>query len=285
MSETLTVNPLSEVMGAEILGVDLTSGPQPNTMALIKDAFLKHRLLIIRDQKVEKQHLRDFASAFGPIETHAVALKGVEGEALAGVHYITNLDSNGVPVEKPIVNSNYFWHSDKSFLPVPSLTTMLYAVEIPPSGGDTQFADMTRAYAALSDDDKALIEGRTVVQSLAHMREVTGNAPPTAEEMENAPPVEHPLVRTHPETGEKSLYLGMYAAEIQGLANDDSKALLERLSAHATEERFIFTQKWQPHDLVLWDNRCLMHRAVANYEMGQHRRILMRVVVKGTRPV
>ena len=254
-------------------------------MALIKDAFLKYRLLIIRDQKVEKQHLRDFASAFGPIETHAVALKGVEGESLAGVHYITNLDSNGVPVEKPIVNSNYFWHSDKSFLPVPSLTTMLYAVEIPPSGGDTQFADMTRAYEALSDDDKALLEGRTVVQSLAYMREVTGNAPPTAEEMENAPPVEHPLVRTHPETGEKSLYLGMYASEIQGLPKDNGKALLARLSAHATEERFIFTQKWQPHDLVLWDNRCLMHRAVANYEMGRHRRILMRVVVQGTRLV
>ena len=283
--DAIKVNALSDVMGAEVLGVDLTKGPQERAMAVIKEAFLKHKLLIIRGQALERQHLHAFASAFGPIETHAVALKGVEGEALAGVHYITNLDANGVPVEKPIVNSNYFWHSDKSFLPVPSLATMLYAVEIPPSGGDTQFADMTRAYAALSDEDKKSLDGKRVVQSLEHMRKVTGNAPPTAEEKENAPPVEHPLVRTHPETGEKSLYLGMYAAEIVGMNQDESTALLERLSAHATEPRFIFTQKWQPHDLVLWDNRCLMHRAVANYDMGRHRRILMRVVVTGTKPV
>jgi taurine dioxygenase len=276
--------PLSDVMGAEVIGADLRDGGGAGHIEAIKKAFLKHHLLVVRDQHLERKDLHAFASRFGPIETHSVALKGVEGEQLKGVHYITNLDANGVPVEKPVVNSNYFWHSDKSFLPEPALTTMLYAVEVPPSGGDTQFANMTRAYDALSQEDKRRIDGLRVVQSLEHMRKATGNVPPTAEELKDAPPVEHPLVRTHPETGGKSLFLGMYSGAIAGLPEKEGRELLDRLTAHATQDRFVFTQKWKPNDLVLWDNRCLMHKAVANYAMGQHRRILMRVVVKGNAP-
>ena len=276
--------PLSDVMGAEIVGADLRGGGSSMTIEAIKKAFLKYHLLVVRDQHIEKQDLHAFACQFGPIETHAVALKGIEGEQLKGVHYITNLDANGVPVEKPVVNSNYFWHSDKSFLPEPALVTMLYAVEVPPSGGDTQFANMIKAYEALSEEDKRKIGELHVVQSLEHMREVTGNVPPTPEELRDAPPVEHPLVRTHPETGQKSLYLGMYSGSIAGLPEEEGRELLERLTEHATQDRFVFTQQWQPNDLVLWDNRCLMHRAVANYAMGRHRRILMRVVVKGNAP-
>lgn len=284
-TDGISVVPLSDVMGAEVIGVDLRGGGSPNEIAVIKDSFLKHHLVVVRGQTLEKADLYNFASKFGQIETHAVALKGVEGEQLAGVHFITNLDANGVPVEKPVINSNYFWHSDKSFLPEPALTTMLYAVEVPPSGGDTKFANMTKAYEELSVADKAKIANLRVVQSLEYMRNSTGNAPPTPEELKNAPSVEHPLVRTHPETGEKSLYLGMYSGSIAGMDEKEGRELLDRLSEHATQERFVFTQKWNPHDLVLWDNRCLMHKAVANYAMGQHRRILMRVVVRGDKPI
>jgi alpha-ketoglutarate-dependent taurine dioxygenase len=116
------------------------------------------------------------------------------------------------------------------------------------------------------------------------MRSSTGNAPPTEEEKIAAPPVVQPLVRTIPETGRKALFLGMYASHIDGMDEQEGRALLAELTAHATSERFVYTHQWRHGDLVLWDNRCTMHRAVANFEMGRHRRILMRCVVKGDAP-
>jgi alpha-ketoglutarate-dependent taurine dioxygenase len=215
------------------------------------------------------------------LEPHAVALKQFDGEAIAGVHFISNLDANGVPVEKPVINSNYFWHSDKSYLPEPALATFLCAQEIPPSGGDTQFANLTAAYEALPAEATARIDGLKVVHSLEYMRISTGNAPPTAEEKVAAPPVANPLVRVHPKTGRKGLFLGMYASHIVGMDEGEGRCLLDELTAHATSPPFVYTHQWRPGDLVVWDNRCSMHRAVANFEMGRHRRILMRCVVKG----
>ena len=114
------------------------------------------------------------------------------------------------------------------------------------------------------------------------MRTATGDRPATEAEKQAAPPVTHPLVRTHPETGEHSLYLGMYCSHVVGMAPEKSRALLDGLLAHSTQPRFVYTHRWQPGDLVFWDNRCLLHRAVANYDMGHSRRVLQRLVVKGS---
>ena len=275
------VTRLPGAFGAELVGLDLSRPITPGSSAAVQAAFLEHALLVIRDQKIDRAAMKRFAETFGELEPHAVALKQFDGQAIAGVHLISNLDANGVPVEKPVINSNYFWHSDKSYLPRPALATFLCAQEIPPSGGDTQFANMAAAYAALPAETKARIEGLKVVHSLEYMRISTGNAPPTAEEKIAAPPVVNPLVRVHPGTGRKGLFIGMYASQIVGMEEAEGRRLIDELTAHATGPRFVYTHQWRPGDLVVWDNRCTMHRAVANFEMGRHRRILMRCVVKG----
>lgn len=278
----IVFRPLSGVLGAECDTLDLSRPLDPDTADAVRAAFRRHHLLVIRNQSLDKERMYRFAELFGPIESHMIRL--ADGSKWDAVHTITNLDAAGNPVAKPFISSNYFWHTDKSFLPEPSLLTMLQAVELPPDGGDTQFADMTKAYDALPEATKQRIAGLKTVQSLEFMRRYTGSAPPTEDDIAAAPPIAHPLVRTHPETGRKSLYIGMYSSHIEGMPEEEGRALLEELLAHATQDQFIFTQKWQVGDLVFWDNRCLLHRAVANFEMGKHRRVLMRVVVKGDVP-
>ncbi|MCW2241929.1 TauD/TfdA dioxygenase family protein [Azospirillum canadense] len=274
--------PLSGALGAETDAIDLSRPLDAATIEAVRTAFREHHLLVIRNQSLDKERMYRFAELFGPIESHMIRL--ADGSKWDAVHTITNLDAAGNPVAKPFISSNYFWHTDKSFLAEPSLLTMLHAVELPPNGGDTQFADMTKAYDALPDATKRRIDGLKSVQSLEFMRRYTGSAPPTEDDIAAAPPIAHPLVRTHPETGRKSLYIGMYSSHIEGMPEEDGRALLEELLAHATQDRFLYTHTWQLGDLVFWDNRCLLHRAVANFEMGKHRRVLMRIVVKGTVP-
>ena len=273
------IRPFPGGLGAEIRGVDLN---RPFTGAIgecIQDAFLLHHLVVVRDQELTKDRMGEFAALFGEIEGNV--FRNPDGSTLAAIHEISNLDAEGRPAENSYVKSNYHWHTDKSYTPVPALLTMLHAIELPQSGGDTQFADMTSAYDALSDDDKRRIAGLFVVHSLQYMRESTGDRPPTDAERAAAPPVTHPLVRTHPQTGQKSLFLGMYCSHVVGLDASESRALLDRLLAHATQPRFMYTHRWQPGDLVFWDNRCLLHRAVANYDMDKSRRVLQRLVVRG----
>ena len=147
---------------------------------------------------------------------------------------------------------------------------MLHAVELPPSGGDTEFANTALAYDALPEPMKRHIAGLRVVFRPAFDASLPG--------------AEHPLVRTHPETGRKSLYIGNHSTGVAGLPEAAGAALLHELLAHATQPRFIYTQRWRLGDLVMWDNRCLLHRAVANYEVTCHRRVMHRSVVKGSVP-
>ena len=272
--------PLSDVCGAECDSIDLANLTDAALDAIMQ-GFRRHHVLVLRDQAVDDRHLESFALKFGQVEQHYI--QKADGKLMEAVHTITNFDATGKPSTRPFINSNYYWHSDKSYLAVPSLMTMLYAVELPPDGGgDTQFADMTAAYAALPEARKREIENLRVVQSLEYMRSSLGDRPPTEAEKLRAPPVEQPLVRQHQETGEKSLYLGMYSSHIVGMSETEGRALLKELEAHATQPQFIYTHRWRLHDVVLWDNRCLMHRAVANYAMDKHRRVLKRVCVQGT---
>jgi taurine dioxygenase len=266
--------------GAEISGIDLRQPISESLREQILTAFAVHHLLIFRGQQLGKDRMGEIAAMFGEVEGNV--FRNPDGSTLEAIHQISNLDAAGRPAENPYLKSNYFWHSDKAYLPVPALLTMLHAVELPPSGGDTQFADMIQAYASLSDEAKQQIAGLRVMHSLEYMRLSTGDRPPTDEERLAAPPVVHPLVRTHPETGEKSLFLGMYCSHVVGMDRAAGRALLDRLLAHATQQSFVYTQRWLPGDLVIWDNRCLLHRAVANYDMAANRRVLLRLVVKGS---
>jgi alpha-ketoglutarate-dependent taurine dioxygenase len=274
--------PLGGGFGAVCAGFDLARPLAAEARTTILAAFVKHQLLVFRAQALSADAMRDFAAAFGEVEGNI--FRKPDGSTLEDVHIISNLGASGLPDEDSYIKSNYNWHTDKSYLPVPALMTMLQAIELPPHGGDTEFADMTRAYAALPAELRSRIDGLEAIHSFEYMRSSTNDRPLTAAERAATPPVPHPLVRTHPETGEKSLYLGMYCSHIAGMDEAEGRALIQRLQAHATSAPFMYVHRWQPGDLVLWDNRCLLHRATMGFDSKKHRRVLQRAVVRGTAP-
>ncbi len=286
MAETVPAarlgNRLSPAGGAEITGADLSQPISPEFAATIRQALLDHRVVVVRDQALSKQQQHDFTLNFGEIEDH-VARHSDSRYAI--VHSVSNLDADGNPTDALETRGNYFWHTDKSYHAVPSLMTMLHAAELPPAGGDTQFANMVLAYRALPQAMKDRLAGLRAIHSWEASRLASGSRPASEAEKRERPPVSHPIVRTHPETGEKALYIGTHAAGgVEGLGAADGKQLLADLLAHATQPQFVYTHHWRPGDLVIWDNRALLHRALANYEMGRHRRVLHRTVVRGTAP-
>lgn len=280
---TLAIGPrLSAAAGVAITGVDLSRPLSPAEREAIHAAFLEHHVLVFRDQDLSKEAQLEFTRQFGEIEEHVGRHAAAARYGL--VHMVTNLDEDGKPTTKLVQSGNYHWHTDKSYHAVPSLMTLLHAKELPPVGGNTQFANMAVAYDALSDEVKQGIAAMRVVHSWAASRRRAGAPPPSAIEMQERPPVAHPLVRTHPETGAKTLYIGNHASHIEGLPEAEGDALLQQLLDHATQPPFVYTHQWRDGDLVMWDNRCLLHRALANYEMAKHRRVLHRTVVTGTVP-
>lgn len=281
--DKMQIRTLSDVLGAEITGIDLSILPSaPPIRERIISAFEAYHLVAVRDQKLTPQQQYDFSITFGELEQSIAEY--ADGSQYPLVNTVSNLDSSGKPSEKPYSNYNYYWHSDKAFFKTPSLITMLHAIEIPRSGGDTQFANMIKAYDALPGAMKRRIEGLRVIHSLEYMRKSLGGRPPTKTELERSPPIAHPLVRIHPPTGKRSLFLGMYCAEIVGLPSAEGRALLDELQAHATQPQFVYTHKWRVGDLVFWDNRCLLHRAIPNYDMSTERRLLNRTCIRGEAP-
>ena len=283
MRTALATRRLSAVAGAEITGVDLAEPLTPSLKDAITAAFLEHHVLVFREQHLTADAQHALTLHFGEIEGHVARLP--DGRPLPLVHTVHNLDAEGRPTDEADGNGNYAWHTDKSYHAEPSLMTMLHALELPPAGGDTQFANTALGYAALPEETKREIADLRVEHSWEASRRNLGAKPITEEQRRERPPVIHPLVRTHPDTGVKSLYLGLHTSHVVGMDRTEGRALLDRLLAHTTQPAFVYAHRWQSGDLVLWDNRCLLHRAVRNYEMAKHRRILQRTVVRGTVPV
>ena len=273
---------LSPAGGVAITGADLSHPLAPEFRDAVMAAFREHHVLVFRDQDLSKDEQLAFTRHFGEIEEHVARHSAADRYGL--VHVITNVGEDGELTTKLMQVGNYLWHTDKSYHAMPSLATVLHARELPPTGGDTQFANMAMAYEALPEETKRRIAGLRAVHSWAASRRRAGAPPPSEIEMRERPPVDHPLVRTHPETSAKSLYLGNHASHIVGMPDDEGEALLLELLDHATQPRFVYTHHWRDGDLVMWDNRCLLHRALDNYEMTKHRRILNRTVVTGTAP-
>ena len=277
-----TVRRISDVAGAEIAGIDLSEPISRETADAIIRAMEEFHVVAFRDQNLTKDQQYDFTLNFGEIEGHVG--RKADGTQYPIVHTVTNLDDKtGKPTVAPHTNGNYSWHTDKSYHAVPSLLTMLHAIEIPPDGGDTLFASMVLAYDALSDAEKKSLEGLRCTHSWEASRRNTGNKPATEVQKRERPPVSHPLVRTHA-SGRKSLYLGMHIDCIEGMDYDEGRALLADLLERATAEQFVYRHQWHVGDLTLWDNRVLLHRADRNYDMAAHPRILHRTVVVGPVP-
>jgi taurine dioxygenase len=268
--------------GAEIGGIDLGAEVSAAAFAAIRAALLRHKVLTFRDQHLDDDRHLAFAARFGPLEGHIN--RSSRHDRLPSIQIFGNVDAAGRPTGVHPERGTLVWHTDKSYVARPSLLTIIRSPTVARQGGDTLFADMERAYAGLEPARKDRLDGLRVVHDWKRSREKSGERPATAEEIEAAPPVDHPLVRTHPETGAKSLYIGNHTSHVLGMARAEGETLLADLERHATQERFVYRHRWRDNDVLMWDNRCTMH-CVTPYDAAAERRVVHRAVVQGDVPV
>ena len=274
----MKVRRLAGAVGAEISGVDLT---QPISVALakdIRDVLLAHEVIFLRDQPLSSQQFMDFANAMGePVEYPFV--KGIDG-----FPHIIEVKK----LEHERVNFGGVWHSDTTYLDLPPMGSMLLAKEIPPFGGDTLFASQYAAYEALSDTMQRLLTGLQGINSSAKADvSKTREDRLSTDGKVSAPKSftsKHPVVRTHPETGRKALYVNVaHTSGIEGLTDLESASLLKFLFDHQIKPEFTCRWAWEPNALAFWDNRCVQHNPVNDYH--GYRRVLHRITLQGDKPV
>jgi alpha-ketoglutarate-dependent 2,4-dichlorophenoxyacetate dioxygenase len=262
----ITVCPVTPGFAAEIGDVDLSAPLAPSDVADIKAAFATYAVLIFPEQQLSADQHLDFARHFGPLET-TLALHRKDAQLRVRKEFadVSNLAPNNEVWSKESRQrmfqlGNRLWHTDSSFKRLPALASLLYARSIPPIGGHTEFADERAAYDALPEAMKRRLDGLVAEHSIFNSRAKLGFTDFSAEEKQGLPPVPQVLVRTLPESGRKALYLASHAGRILGMNEQEGRALIEDLVAHATQRQFIYTHRWRVHDLVIWDNRCTMHR-------------------------
>jgi taurine dioxygenase len=274
----LEAKPLSSVMGAEVRAAPLMDLDAEE----VREVLNRHLLIVFRDQALDEEALVRFSRQFGDLQVHV--LDQFRHPRLPEIYVLSNVGKNGKTTGTHPDKGTLVWHSDLSFQKRPASATILYGIEVPRTGGDTLYADMYAAYEALDPTTRKLLQQVKAVHDLDASRRRAGEPSMTAKQRAEAPPVEHPVVRTHPETKRKLLYISQHVSHFVGMPRDESDALLENLMAHATEERFVFRHRWRPRDVVMWDNRCTMHCATP-YDAGTERRVLHRTVVLGELPV
>jgi taurine dioxygenase len=256
----LTVTPLTGAVGAAVRGVDLANLDEA-TFTKIKAAFLEHCMLVFPQQFLEENAHLAFAARWGELSITPMVTNYVDG--FPGLLRLTNKGKDKTPTEN--------WHYDSSFLEKPPAVTILAAKDLPATGGDTMWCNQYLAYDRLSDGMKKMLEGARLARAHAHQGEI--------------PEMLHPVVRTHPDTGRKALFVGHpeTCTNLENMTVAESRPLLDYLYAHSTQPDAIYRHMWKPGDVLIWDNRCTMHYAVHDY--GSQTRNMNRVTVKGAKPV
>jgi alpha-ketoglutarate-dependent 2,4-dichlorophenoxyacetate dioxygenase len=257
----ISIYPITENFAAEV-GVDLAH-LSAEDVASIKDAFWRYGVLIFPDQNLDQEQHLAFAERLGPLEPTISAY--AKQRLPADLVDVSNLNSgNEIWSEdskrRGFAISNRLWHTDSSFKYLPARASLLYAYSIAPIGGHTEFADLRAAYDALPEDMRLKLEGLVAEHALAYSRARTGFSNFSESERKELPPVPQVMVRTIPENGRRSLYIASHIGHIFGMSDDESRTLVDRLIAHATQRQFVYTHRWRLHDLVMWDDRCTMHR-------------------------
>jgi len=283
-AQRFDIVPFDAPLGAEVVGIDLSQPLGAADFARVHRAHLDHHVLVFRDQRITPDEHVAFSRRFGPLQIHVLHQFALA--AHPEVLIVSNIVENGRPIG--LGDAGHFWHSDLSYKEKPSLGSLLHAQELPAEGGDTLFANMHLAWDTLSAHLRRAVEGRRAEHTyLARYAELQARSPwrpnLSAEQIAQVEAVVHPVVRTHPETGRKALFVSEhFTTRIVDLPEDESRALLDELFAHSVRAEHLYRHHWRAHDLVFWDNRSLMHLAAGTPD--HLRRKLYRTTIEGDAP-
>lgn len=283
-TQSFEIRPFPAPVGAEIIGLDIARPIPGEDFARIHRAHLDHHVLVFRNQQITPQQHIDFSRRFGPLEIHVLHQFQLENHP--EILIVSNIKENGEPIG--LGDAGVYWHSDISYKPKPSLGSLLHAQELPSEGGDTLFADQHLAWEALPTElQQRILPLKAEHSYLAKYEELRARNPwrpkLSQAQIDQVAPAVQPVVRTHPETGRKALFVSEhFTTRIVGLPKEESDELLSELFAHSVKPEFVYRHQWAPHDLVFWDNRSLMHLAAGTPD--HLRRRLNRTTIVGDEP-
>ncbi len=274
-----TVTPLGYALGAEVTGLDLAQPMDEGTRAALNEAWLKHLVLVFPNQPLTPEQLMAVSAKFGTLDNHRSQAPETLLEGHPEVLVVTNKHRLGKP--SGTRNTGRNWHTDLQYSLRPAKGALLMCQERPPVGGDTMWANLTLAYETLSPRMQAILDGLEAVHDVSLTKGIMERSPEVVREMKTRnPPVVHPMVRVHPETGKKSLFAGERVSHIIGFTEEESRALLDFLNAHATSPEFVYRHRWRVGDIVMWDNRCTCHVALPDFDQTKPR-LMLRCSLQG----
>jgi taurine dioxygenase len=279
------LRPLSRACGAEVSGLDLTRPLEPEVLQSLHRALGEHGILLFRDTTLAPEQHIAFSRQFGPLESHVVGEFNLANHP--EIFVVSNVKEEGRL--KGAVYAGQYWHSDLSYMEKPSMGSLLLCREMPEIGGDTMWANLYLAYESLSDVMQRFLSGQRAIHDYSHAYDtyfahLKERPPLTAEQRAKTPPVEHPMIRTHPVTKREALYVNPgFTTGIVGMPREESQPILDFLFRHSTRPEFLYRHKWRVNDMIFWDNRCTMHYALADYDFSV-RRHMHRTTVAGDAP-
>jgi taurine dioxygenase len=284
LNQTIEITPFEGPLGAEITGLDLSQPLADDDFKRIHRAHLDHHVIVFRDQRITPEQHITFSRRFGPLQIHVLHQFQLSGHP--EILIVSNVMENGKPIG--LGDAGHFWHSDLSYKETPSLGSLLHAQELPAEGGDTLFANMHLAWDTLPQALRDAVEGRFAEHTyLAKYAELQKRSPwrpnLSAEQIAQVKPVVQPIVRTHPETGRRALFVSEhFTTRVIDMPEDESRDLLQALFDHSVREEHLYRHQWREHDLVFWDNRSLMHLAAGTPD--HLRRKMYRTTIEGDTP-
>jgi taurine dioxygenase len=282
LRDTFELRALRDDFGVEALGIDISRPLAPAIRDALVEGFHRHRILVVRGQTLSPEAHIAFSRNFGELEIHV--LNEYHKAQYPEIFELSNIGPDGKPNAVHPDRGTLFWHTDASWRAKPALATILYGEKVPSNGGHTMFADMIGAYEALGRAERERYLSLRVLHDLNVSRRKAGYPDMTEAQRREVPPVVQPLVRLHPPTGRKAIYLGSHGQEFLDMPEVESRGLMERIMNHCTEPRFIYEHVWQAGDLVMWDNRATLHRGT-EYDTALEPRVVRRTVIKGDAPI
>ena len=285
---TLEINPLDAALGAQVRGVHLDSKVPAADFDLIAEALINHHVLVFPEQDISEAEQVGFSRKFGELEIHPSEThrSSIQPE----IYRVANVGEDGriFPVKSydaRYLTGTRIWHTDSSFRSIPSLGSILRAVEVPPAGGETLFCNLHTVYENLPPELKDITDRHTAIHSYDYIQTLVFGDQAKDFSQQDDLVQQHPLTRSHPVTARRSLYISPHTiSQVVGLDEADSRAFLDEVYGFASQDQFVYRHIWTQNDVVMWDNRCTMH-AVTPYDSARHRRVLLRTTVAGDGPV